>query len=155
MGAGFRGAGISKQFKVRDIRVKDVNVFPVEVAYAAEAKEGKEERIIRTLLFADGAVLPSRKLMTFRRNTAFNFTLGYRAEEGKPSFQPPVFIEAEVPGVAEAIAAFKANESLTVIGDPKIKATIALSESGLVNVVEIGAYFDVEVAKEQKSFKGE
>jgi hypoxia up-regulated 1 len=150
MGAGFRGAGISRQFKVRDIRVKDINVFPVEIGYAAEAKEGKEERTINTLLFAENAVLPSRKLMTFRRNTDFTFGVAYRAMEGKEVPLPARFLEAEVPGVADAIASFKGNESVKIVGEPKVKATIALSESGLVNVVDAGVYFDIEVSKSLK-----
>ncbi|KAI9026192.1 Hsp70 protein-domain-containing protein [Hyaloraphidium curvatum] len=153
LGAGFRGAGISRQFKVREIRVKDINVFPVEVSYQAEPKEEKEARTIRTLLFNEGAVLPSRKLMTFRRATDFSFELGYRIEDGKEAQGPTKFIGVEVPGLADAIATFKANESIVVVGDPKVKATIALSESGLVNVVDLAVYFDTEVPKEQKSLK--
>lgn len=151
LGAGFRGAGISKQFKVREIRVKDINMFPVEVAYAAEQKEGKDERTIKTLLFAEGAVLPSRKLMTFRRVSDFDFSISYRNDEGKEAIVPAKFIESTVPGVVEALGSFKANESIKLIGEPKIKATIALSESGLVNVVDVAAYFDLEV---QRSLKG-
>jgi hypoxia up-regulated 1 len=36
MGAGFRAAGISKQFKVKEIRVKDFTKNPIEVVYNLE-----------------------------------------------------------------------------------------------------------------------
>lgn len=38
MGAGFWAAGLSRQFRIRDMRVKDLNILPVEIAYEAEPK---------------------------------------------------------------------------------------------------------------------
>lgn len=46
MGAAFRGASLSNQFRLsKQISIKDVTLFPIEVTYKPENK-GKEGKLI-------------------------------------------------------------------------------------------------------------
>ena len=42
IGAAFRGAGLSRQFKVKEIKVKDITPYPIEVYYTSEPKESED-----------------------------------------------------------------------------------------------------------------
>jgi hypoxia up-regulated 1 len=50
IGAAFRGAGLSRQFKVKEIKVKDITPYPVEVDYSSEPKESDDGNILSDLL---------------------------------------------------------------------------------------------------------
>ena len=45
VGAAFRGAGLSRQFKVKEIKVKDITPYPIEVDYSSEPKESEDGNI--------------------------------------------------------------------------------------------------------------
>ncbi len=45
VGAAFRGAGLSRQFKVKEIKVKDITPYPIEVGYSSEPKESEDGNI--------------------------------------------------------------------------------------------------------------
>jgi hypothetical protein len=42
LGAAFRGAGLSRQFKVKEIKVKDITPYPIEVNHSSEPKESED-----------------------------------------------------------------------------------------------------------------
>ncbi|KAJ3140974.1 Hypoxia up-regulated protein 1 [Geranomyces variabilis] len=145
MGAAFRGAGLSAQFRVRQIKVKDVNMHPVEVAYDAEPKESVATRNFHTTFFSDKTVLGAKKLMTFKRQSDFEFSLAYKGEDTKI----PI-VRAKISGLAAAIESKKG----TALDSPKVKALIELTESGVISISEPAAYFEVEqVDKEAPSLK--
>ncbi|KAI8619321.1 Hsp70 protein-domain-containing protein [Chytriomyces sp. MP71] len=145
LGAGFRAAGISKQFKVRDIKIRDASLQAIEVIYALEPaadgeKAGREQR---TLLFQGNATVPSKKLMNFKRGTDFGFSLTYQ------NAKSPI-LTATVSGLTDAIAKRKENAA----GAPKVKAQIELSESMLLQVEHVQAHFEVaQAGKEGGSIK--
>ncbi|KAJ1562472.1 Hypoxia up-regulated protein 1 [Nowakowskiella sp. JEL0078] len=78
LGAGFRAAGLSAQFRVREIKVKDIVEMPIEVVYEVEPQEGVTTRKLSTVLFHDKSALGAKKLMNFKRETDFTFSLGYK-----------------------------------------------------------------------------
>ncbi|TPX67929.1 hypothetical protein SpCBS45565_g03451 [Spizellomyces sp. 'palustris'] len=134
MGAGLEAATLSRQFRVKEIRIKDINILPIEVAYDAEPKENAANRTFRTTLFSDKTVLGAKKLMNFKRKTDFDYELAYKTGN------KPVILRAHVGDVSDAVDKFK-NRAL---GDPKVKSLIELTESGLVSVGEATAQFEVE-----------
>ncbi|KAJ3154180.1 Hypoxia up-regulated protein 1 [Geranomyces michiganensis] len=145
MGAAFRGAGLSPQFRVRTIKVKDVNMHPVEVAYDAEPKESAATRNFHTVFFSNKTVLGAKKLMTFKRQSDFEFSLAYKGEDS----QIPI-VRAKIAGLAAAIESKKD----TALDAPKVKALIELTESGVIAISDAAAHFEVEqVDKEAPSLK--
>ncbi|KAJ3238030.1 Hypoxia up-regulated protein 1 [Chytriomyces hyalinus] len=145
LGAGFRAAGISKQFKVnREIRIKDAALAPIEVIYNLEAGEDQTKgRETHTTLFHTNSSVPSKKLMNFKRVSDFSFSLAYK------NAKTPI-LSAKVSGLGAAIT--KHRDSVTEA--PKVKAQIELSESMMVNVEHITAHFEVaQTGKDGGSIK--
>jgi hypoxia up-regulated 1 len=126
LGAAFYGAGLSRQFKTKDIRVQDISVHDVVASYPGE-KRGKT---ITANIFPQGSKTGTRKTMTFKRKDDFALTLSYKLSP-LPGF-PVQLLEAHITGIAEAV------KNLTSLGasDPVVKATLALSESGFASVKE-------------------
>ncbi|KAJ3131060.1 hypothetical protein HK101_004828, partial [Irineochytrium annulatum] len=137
LGAGFRSASLSTQFKVREIRVKDITDTAVEVVYDTEAKDSSSTRSLRTMLFAENAPVAAKKLMNFKRTTDFDFELAYKTNK------VPI-LRAKLSGLAAAIEKYKETST----EPPKVKGMIELSESGLVGVQEVTAMFELEAKKE-------
>ena len=77
--AGLYGAGLSRQFKTKDIRLTDIAPYDIQVSYIAEFKiSGGKQRTINTLLFPAGSKAGTRKTLTFKRKDDFNLLLNYR-----------------------------------------------------------------------------
>ncbi|KAJ3220348.1 Hypoxia up-regulated protein 1 [Dinochytrium kinnereticum] len=133
MGAGFRAAGVSNQFKVREIRVKDISNEAIDVWYEAQSSAGtKNARVLKTSLYSEGAAIGAKKLMNFKRITDFDFEL--RRGTGTP------FVTASIQGLSAAHEKHKD----TSVGEPKVKAAIELSESGIVSVNEAFVTYEIE-----------
>ncbi|KAJ3113887.1 hypothetical protein HDU96_002800 [Phlyctochytrium bullatum] len=141
LGAGFRAAGVSNQFKVREIRVKDIVDRSVEVWYETESGK-RDKRTLKTLLFSEGSFLGSKKLMNFNRITDFTFELHEGSETSG-------FASVSLTGLSEAVQRMKAS----AVGEPKVKALIELSDSGVVSVLEAFAQFEVEATPSIKAPK--
>ncbi|CAB5395824.1 unnamed protein product [Rhizophagus irregularis] len=47
LGAAFRGAGLSRQFKVKEIKVKDITPYPIEVNHSSEPKESEDDEVTK------------------------------------------------------------------------------------------------------------
>ncbi|KAI8915453.1 Hsp70 protein-domain-containing protein [Powellomyces hirtus] len=150
LGAAFRGAGLSTQFRVREIKIKDLNLHPIDIAYNAEPKDAAAAaatRTFRTTFFSDKTSLGSKKLMTFKRKSDFEFQLAYKPTN---DHSPATIIRATITGLEDAIKA----KRQTALDDPKVKAFIELTESGIISVGEATAHFEVEqVDKEAASLK--
>ena len=80
LGAALHGAGLSRQFKTKDIRLTDIAPYDIQVSYIAESKiSGGKQRTINTLVFPAGSKAGTRKTFTFKRKDDFNLLLNYRA----------------------------------------------------------------------------
>ncbi|KAG0254523.1 hypothetical protein BG011_005685 [Mortierella polycephala] len=146
MGAVFRAASLSRQFKVKEVRLKDISLFPVEVKYTGESSDpaipGKP---FLTPIFAERSVLGTRKIMSFKRVTDFNFDLQYgqvaEAHEGEITNKDIAHVS--LTGLTEAINKFKDVS----IATPKVKVTIELSNSGILSVQEAIATIETDSSK--------
>ncbi|KAJ3128212.1 Hypoxia up-regulated protein 1 [Nowakowskiella sp. JEL0407] len=132
LGAGFRAAGLSRQFRVKEIRVKDIIESPIEVVYETESKE-ETSRTLRTVLFNEKSALGAKKLMNFRRETDFTFTLEQKDSQQK-------IFSAKVSGLTETVEKYKEKLSSPL----KVKAFIEVTDSGLISIEDVHAFFEVE-----------
>jgi hypoxia up-regulated 1 len=141
LGAALYGAGLSPQFRTKDIRVIDTTVHDVLAAYPAE----KGTKTLSATIFPHGAKTGTRKTMSFKRKEDFALTLAYK-QPPAPGF-PTQLLEAHILGVAAAV------KNLTDMGatETTVKATLALSESGFASVKEAVVVGEV---KEDESFTG-
>ncbi|KAF7373516.1 Actin-like ATPase domain-containing protein [Mycena sanguinolenta] len=148
LGAALHGAGLSRQFKTKNIKVTDISLHDIQASYLATAAT---PRTITSLLFPAGSKAGSKKVMTFKRKEDFTINFDYK-DTVAPGF-PRRFLEVGIEGVAEAIA------NLTELGalDPVVKATVVLSESGFIsvsNAVAFGEIKDDSIAGKLKGFFG-
>ncbi|KAL8277095.1 hypothetical protein RQP46_010523 [Phenoliferia psychrophenolica] len=132
MGAALYGAGITKGFRTKDIRVQDVSPYAVDVAYEADKKdEEAEPRTIRTHLFPALSKLGTTKTMTFKKSADFAIQFSYRKSPlTAASEQPEALFETTISGLTTALT----NLTTEAIANSTVKVTISLSESGLVSV---------------------
>ncbi|KAI9143715.1 Hsp70 protein-domain-containing protein [Paraphysoderma sedebokerense] len=142
LGAGFRAAGISRQFRVRDIRVKDITPFTVSVSYDTEPKivDGEtKSRHLKTNIFTKGTSIDVEKYITFKRVTDFHFDVGYVdvAEEELSAFASPSIYRVNITDLSaslESIHEEKDANNLEMVGNPSVRVTMSLSRSGLVEI---------------------
>ncbi|KAG9295442.1 hypothetical protein G9A89_013471 [Geosiphon pyriformis] len=150
LGAVFRGAGLSGQFKVKEIKVKDVTLYPIDVEYASDPKESEDgilkSKVHRTVLFKAFSSIGVRKVMTFKRTSDFEFALNYSntVKETISEFGPTDIASVQVIGLSEAI---KQLQDVSV-ERPKVKVTLELSDSGTLSATDAIA----TIATEQTSF---
>ena len=80
LGAALHGAGLSRQFKTKDIRITDIGPYDIQVSYQAESKQpGARPRTINTLIFPAGSKTGTKKTLTFKRQDDFSVKLAYKA----------------------------------------------------------------------------
>jgi hypoxia up-regulated 1 len=84
VGAAFRGAGSLRQLRVKEILIKDMVHYPIQVTYQSEGATSASETASehKTLLFKRGAASDVEKSLTFHRTTDFEFEVKYLPEEG-------------------------------------------------------------------------
>lgn len=79
-GAALHGAGLSRQFKTKDIRVNDIAPYDIQVSYQAESKsENSKPRTINTLVFPSGSKYGGKKTLSLRRKDDFTLQLNYKS----------------------------------------------------------------------------
>ncbi|KAG1089009.1 hypothetical protein G6F42_020100 [Rhizopus arrhizus] len=152
LGAAFRGASLSNQFRLsKQISIKDVTLFPIEVSYKPENKGKEAKTAVDTTLFNKFDNIGTRKIMTFNRVNDFEFDLSY----GKNSAAGVDGIaKVKVTGLTEAMKKHKDDIKASEI-PPKVRISIELSNSGLVSVPEATLQIGKLTFKEKvKSFFG-
>ncbi|KAI8907250.1 heat shock protein 70 family [Gorgonomyces haynaldii] len=127
LGAVLHCASLSSQFKLgTSFRIKDLNLNPVTVSYGTETKD----KPIKTELFTDKSVLGSKKIMTFKRTTDFEVSVGYPTA--------PI-AKIKVTGLTSAFEKFKD----LYLEEPKVKILFQLSESGLLSFSDAHVSFSI------------
>ncbi|KAG2214044.1 hypothetical protein INT46_004959 [Mucor plumbeus] len=152
LGAAFRGASLSNQFRLsKQISIKDVTLFPVEVTYKPENKGKEAKTAVDTTIFDKFDNIGTRKIMTFNRVNDFEFDLSY----GKNSAAGVDGIaKVKISGLTEAMKKHKDDIKASEI-PPKVRISIELSNSGLVSVPEATLQIGKLTFKEKvKSFFG-
>jgi hypoxia up-regulated 1 len=78
LGAGLYGAGLSRQFKTKDIKVSDVCMYDIQASYATVPKDGGSPKTITSTIFPPNSKTGSKKTLTFKRKTDFSVKLLYK-----------------------------------------------------------------------------
>ncbi|KAI0318042.1 actin-like ATPase domain-containing protein [Amylostereum chailletii] len=141
LGAALHGAGLSRAFRTKDIKVTDIAPYNIQVSYLAEVKTdgpGVRPRTITSTAFAAGTKTGTRKTLSFKRRDDFSLQFAYT--QPPASGFPVSLIDVRISGVQEALANITEEGGV----EPMIKATIMFSESGFVSVPEAVAYADIK-----------
>lgn len=133
MGAAFRGASLSKQFRLsKQINIKDVTLFPVQVAYKPENKGKEAKASVHTTLFEKFGTIGTRKIMTFNRVNDFEFEVAYGKDANAGTDE---IATVKISGLTEAMKKHKDDIKASEI-PPKVRVTFELSNSGMISVPE-------------------
>jgi hypothetical protein len=79
LGAAFHGAGLSRQFKTKEVKVVDIGIHDIQARYfAASTIDSDEPRTITSLIFPAGSKTGTQKTLTFKRKEDFSLWLDYK-----------------------------------------------------------------------------
>jgi hypoxia up-regulated 1 len=74
LGAAFRGASISNQFRLtQEIKIKDVTALPIQITYDSE----QANKQTRTTLFQEYGNMGIRKIVNLKKSSDFDFDVVY------------------------------------------------------------------------------
>ncbi|KAI7901695.1 Hsp70 protein-domain-containing protein [Cokeromyces recurvatus] len=150
LGAAFRGASLSNQFRLsKQITIKDVTLFPIDISYKPENKGKEAASAVDTTIVSKFDSINMRKIMTFNRVTDFEFgmTYGKNALAGMDGIA-----KVKVTGLTEAMNKHKDDIKATEI-PPKVRVTFELSNSGIISVTEASLHIGKKSFKDKvKSF---
>lgn len=152
LGAAFRGASLSNQFRLsKQISIKDVTLFPIQVAYTPENKGKEAKTAVHTTLFEKFGTIGTRKIMTFNRVSDFEFNLAYGKDANAGMDD---IAKVKISGLTEAMKKHKDDIKNSEI-PPKVRVTFELSNSGMISVPEATLQLGKLTFKEKvKSFFG-
>jgi len=93
LGAALYGAGLSRQFKTKPIKVSDISVHDIQATYFAASKTtNSRPRSITTLIFPAGSTVGSKKVLTFKRKEDFSIFLDYKTPVAPYVLDPLFFL---------------------------------------------------------------
>lgn len=142
MGAALFGAGLSRQYRTKDIRLTGLNAHAIDVAYPADAAGA---RVITSTLFPAMSKLGVQKTMTLKKTNDFDLTFKDKAATIK-------LADYEIRGVETAYAnlteAEKQNATVTV--------AVLLSDSNILSVpsAQLNVLANTEPASVADKIKG-
>jgi hypoxia up-regulated 1 len=77
LGTGLYGAGLSRQFKTKEIKVSDVYMYDIQVTYTTVPKDGGSPKTISSTIFPSSSKTGSKKTLTFKRKDDLSIKLSY------------------------------------------------------------------------------
>jgi hypoxia up-regulated 1 len=81
LGAGLYGAGLSRQFKTKNIKVQDITPHDIQASYFAAPTSGSTKpRTITSTIFPSGAKVGTKKTLTFKRKEDFSVHFDYKTD---------------------------------------------------------------------------
>eukprot|EP00117_Sycon_ciliatum_P041242 scpid39528/ scgid30207/ Hypoxia up-regulated protein 1 len=142
LGASYAAAGWSKAFRIKKFKVKDSNLYPLEVSYDRKADDGKLKHITRAL-YTTANLPPVMKLMTINHfQEDFQFAVAYCnlthlsetqvAQQGSSSV-----LRVSVGQLSNAFASYTADTHDT----EGVKVHFNLDASGVFSVNRVEAVF--------------
>ncbi|CAH7667674.1 Hsp70 protein-domain-containing protein [Phakopsora pachyrhizi] len=154
MGSALYGAGISRQFKTKDIRIKNISPHSVSAAYnvtrsRADPDHGKtqaqEINTVHTMLFDVRSRLGSKKSIRLRKSEDFSVVFSYN---NQPDYFPASLLNVTIHGIASALANHTNVTGQEVpAGNASIKLAVQLDESALVVVSGATLNFSPKVSQ--------
>ncbi|CAO3649389.1 unnamed protein product [Cunninghamella echinulata] len=146
LGAAFHGASLSNQFRLtKEIKIKDITSFPIEVAYKSESGDTDE----KSTIFKEFDSLNTRKTMTIKRESDFELDITYKQKDNVEQSILDRIAKVKITGLNDALEKYKEDIKQTETV-PKVRVVFEMSPSGLLSVPE--AFINVELLDSGKSF---
>ncbi|KIY48518.1 HSP70-domain-containing protein [Fistulina hepatica ATCC 64428] len=140
LGAALHGAALSRQFRTKNIKVHDITAHEIRATYYGTGGANLEARprALSTPVFQRGSKTGTTKTVTFRRKDDFTVFLEYKQEVALGF--PLRISDVDIMGVAGAVATLKERGA----ADPVVRASMKLSDSGFISIVDAVAHGDIK-----------
>jgi len=152
LGAVFKGAELSGQFRVKDIQLVDLNLHNVTVKYYETPESTKQ---VEKLLFRGyNSTLGKKERLTFTNTAPFSIEIYQQTVPTNPDGTVQLYSSRLVQTVTVTGFETEAVKKLLAANkwaEPKINVTIEIDDSGLVVVSKAIAEVEVEEPKTTKS----
>ncbi|CAO3677928.1 unnamed protein product [Umbelopsis vinacea] len=156
LGAAFRGASISNQFRLtQEIKIKDVTTLPIQIVKETD----QDDKHTRTTLYNEYGTMGMRKIVHIKKMSDFEFDLVYgkTLDEEDKKLGLDHISSVKVTGLTQAVKDHKTEPSVTD-EELKVKVSIELSDSGILSVTDASVVLTSDkpasIADKVKSFFG-
>ncbi|PLW23081.1 hypothetical protein PCASD_10514 [Puccinia coronata f. sp. avenae] len=153
MGAALYGAGISRQFKTKDVRIQNVSPHSIEASYNVTkpvspadpaTAEVMATKTITTTLFQVGSKLGGKKAIKMKKAEDFSVQLNYI---NQPSYFPSSILNVTIHGISAAISNYtNVTGHIVPLKNTTVKLVVGLDDSELVVVPEATLTFPTETS---------
>ncbi|KAA1133378.1 lumenal Hsp70 protein [Puccinia graminis f. sp. tritici] len=153
MGAALYGAGISRQFKTKDVRIHNVSPHAIAASYNvtkpltqtdAASAEVAATKTITTTLFQTGSKLGAKKVIKMKKAEDFSVQLDYL---NQPSYFPSSLLNVTIHGISAALLNYTNVTGHAVpLKNTTVKLVVGLDDSELVLVPEATLIFPTETS---------
>ncbi|KAG0144201.1 hypothetical protein CROQUDRAFT_80184 [Cronartium quercuum f. sp. fusiforme G11] len=128
MGAALYGAGISKQFKTKDIRVQSIMPHTIATSYNVSEKN------IKSNVYSLKSKLGSKKSMKIKSVEDFSLVFEY---ESQPDYFPKEMLNVTIYGISKAITNHTNSTGIVVPSkNSTVTLTVKLDESGILSILD-------------------
>ncbi|OMH84863.1 Hypoxia up-regulated protein 1 [Zancudomyces culisetae] len=140
LGSVFKAAGMSLQFRVRDIRVRDAYGYGIRAVYKKESGGMLDFKNDETTvdILPRFSTIGAKRFIRQSRNTDFSIKFEAESAHAKGYSQ---FATAEISGVTDAISKRKGKKQGTE--KPEIEVAVRLNKYGLFEVTSANAVFNI------------
>ncbi|KAI9622478.1 hypothetical protein H4Q26_015159 [Puccinia striiformis f. sp. tritici PST-130] len=153
MGAALYGAGISRQFKTKDVRIQNVSPHAVSASYnvtkpTSQADPTSAEvlatKTVTTTLFQIGSKLGAKKVIKMKKAEDFSVQLNYI---NQPSYFPSSLLNVTIHGISAALLNYtNATGHVVPLKNTTVKLVVGLDDSELLVVPEATLIFPTETS---------
>ncbi|KAI7947975.1 hypothetical protein MJO28_009883 [Puccinia striiformis f. sp. tritici] len=153
MGAALYGAGISRQFKTKDVRIQNVSPHAVSASYnvtkpTSQADPTSAEvlatKTVTTTLFQIGSKLGAKKVIKMKKAEDFSVQLSYI---NQPSYFPSSLLNVTIHGISAALLNYtNATGHVVPLKNTTVKLVVGLDDSELLVVPEATLIFPTETS---------
>lgn len=140
IGASFRGAALSSQFKVKDVRLKERTLYGIDLLVSPES-EDLETQGRRFTLFEPNSPVVEGRYLPVKLTTDFDFRVQY-SESSSPlgSHECPVLAVGKVRGLAQYNEKFGDR----ILDSPKLRVLVSMNPSGIVSILKAQAIYQLK-----------
>ncbi|KAH9821291.1 Hsp70 protein-domain-containing protein [Melampsora americana] len=147
MGAALYGAGISRQFKTKDIRITTVTPHSISASYNVSSIMNTtptgQQKTLKSTLFKVGSKLGGKKkVMKIKVQEDISILFEY---DNQPSYFPNSILNATIHGISAALTNYTNSTGITVpIKNSTASITIRLDDFGILTVSEASLLIPAE-----------
>lgn len=144
IGASFRGAALSSQFKVKDVRLKERTLYGIDLLVSEHSEDLETQGDFqgrRFTLFEPNSPVVEGRYLPVKLTTDFHFQVQY-SESSSPlgPQECPVLAVGKVSGLAQ----YKDKFGDRILDSPKLRVLVGMNSFGMVSILKAQAIYQLK-----------